>query len=240
MSTAFVTQLLAAARTHDITRNPFVQGVVAGRYPKTALCIYAQELVGLAAGFPALLATLLARCDHAEARRVILENLLEEEGAVSFSAAEGLVLAPERRHTALGERFVQALGADATGLKPAPSQWLLQELEQGRWLGPLAYVSVGVEANIPSTFRLLFAACRKHYGFQVEELEFLSEHFDADERHGINAATVIAAAATTTSAQQQALTGAQRGGAAWWHLHLRHARRLRTPVAEQSQAQAVC
>jgi pyrroloquinoline quinone (PQQ) biosynthesis protein C len=240
MSAAFVTQLLAVARAHDITRNPFVQGIVAGRYPKPALRAYAQDLVGLAAGFPALLATLLARCDHAEARQVILGNLLEEEGAVSFSAAEGLVLAPERCHTALGERFVRAMGADATELRPAPSQWLLQELEHGRWLGPLAYVSVGIEANIPDTFRLLFTGLREHYGLQVKELEFLSEHFDADERHGLNAATVIATAANTKAAQQEALTGAKRGGAAWWHLHLRHARRLRTLVSEQSRAQAVC
>jgi pyrroloquinoline quinone (PQQ) biosynthesis protein C len=65
------------------------------------------------------------------------------------------------------------------------------------------------------------------------DLEFLVEHFIADERHGAHGAELAALAATTNEQQQEALAGAQRGALAFWHFHQRHARLLRsqTPIA---------
>ena len=73
----FKHQLLAAGKVPEIIRHPFVRGIADGSYPKEALHFYAQELIALAASFPAQLATLFARCDNENARRVILQNLLE-------------------------------------------------------------------------------------------------------------------------------------------------------------------
>ncbi len=223
----FKQQLLAAGKVPEIIRHPFVRGIADGSYPKEALHFYAQELIALAASFPAQLATLFARCDNENARQVILQNLLEEEGVVSFGTATGLVIDPQRRHTALGARFLKAFGVD-NPTSPSPTgQWLTNELQAGRWLGPFAYLSIGIEANIPATFRLLYEGLHTHYGLCDEELEFFIEHFSADERHAEHGAAVAATAATTAAARLEALAGAQRGGQAWLHFHQRHARRLR-------------
>src|SRR5262245_47913868 len=136
MSAAFAAQLLSAVRTPDITHHAFVQGIAAGRYPKASLHAYLQELAALAKGFPATLATLLAHCDHEEARHLILENLLEEEGAVTYNAEDGLVIASYRSHSALAVRLAQAAGAQTAATMPPPGQWLSRELAEGRWLGP--------------------------------------------------------------------------------------------------------
>lgn len=234
MLTAFAKQLLAAGHVPEIIEHPFVRGIVEGRYPKESLYAYAQELIGLAAGFPARLAELFARCDHAEVRRVILENLLEEEGVVSFGAVNGLVIDPQRRHAAMGDRFLKALGAGCVPTPPPAGQWLTTELQAGRWLGPFAYFCVGIEANVPATFRLLAAGLRTHYGLHEEDLEYFTEHFIADERHGEHGAEIAAAAATTQALQQEALTGAQRGGQAWWHFHQQHMRRLRPQLVAKA------
>ena len=230
----FKQQLLAAGKVPEIIHHPFVRGIAEGSYPKGALHFYAQELIALAASFPAQLATLFARCDNENARRVILQNLLEEEGVISFGTSASLVIDPPKRHAALGERFLKALGIDNLTTPPPTGQWLTNELNAGRWLGPFTYFSVGMEANVPVTFRLLYEGLRTHYGLCDEDLEYFIEHFIADERHAEHGAAVAAAAATTEALRAEAITGAQRGGQAWWHFHQQHARRLRNHLTARA------
>ncbi|MDX2034059.1 MAG: iron-containing redox enzyme family protein [Blastocatellia bacterium] len=228
MSDALAVQLLEAARSPDITRNEFVRGIAEGRYPKTALGEYARDLQALAGALPPTLAMLYSRCDNERARRVLLENLLEETGVVAFDSQAGLQIASERVHVAMAARFLNATGADAgDAAAPSSGEWISRELAQGRWLGPFAYICIGIEANVPPAFRLLYAGLRSHYGFSEDDLTFFIEHFIADEKHGAHGAQVAAAAADTDARRQEAFRGAQRGALAFWHLHQRHARRLR-------------
>ncbi|MFN0084400.1 MAG: iron-containing redox enzyme family protein [Blastocatellia bacterium] len=232
MSDGLAAQLLDAARAPDITQNAFVQGIAEGRHPKTALRDYARELAALAGNLPSVLARLYSHCDDDRARRVLLENLLEETGVASYDSSAGLVIAPHRIHVGMAARFLRATGADATDMTSrASGEWLTGELDRGRWLGPFAYVCVGIEANVPRAFRLLFAGLRAHYGFSDEDLEFFTEHFIADEKHGALGAGVAAAAAGTDALRQEAFRGARRGALAFWHLHQRHARRARSAGA---------
>ena len=233
MSQTFAAQLLETVKTPDITQNALLQGIVNGRYPKAALRPFIADLTALAASLPPTLASLYALCDKEQVRQALLENLLEEIGAASYQPQTGLLLAPERHHTALAVRLARALGVvDVRVAKPPTGQWISGELRQGRWLGSFAYICVGIESNVPRAFRLLYEGLRKHYGVAEADLEFLAEHFIADEKHGAHGAELAAFAATTTEQQQEARHGAQRGALAFWHFHQRHARLLRaTPAA---------
>jgi len=228
MTAGFITELLMASATPDITRSSFIQAVARGECPVPILASYAAEMAALAKGFPDRLAAILGNCDHPDARRAILSNILEEEGVVSYRSESGLILDPDKRHSAMATRFAMAAGTSRPEPAARSSQWVNEKLAGGRWLGPFAYVSVGFEANIPRTFRLLVDGLRAHYGFTASELEFFIEHLTADEKHGSDGAAIAASAATTAELREEALTGARRGALAWWHFHENHARRLRS------------
>jgi pyrroloquinoline quinone (PQQ) biosynthesis protein C len=229
LNSEFERQLFKAARESEITTNPFVLGVRDGRCPTEALRDYATDLAILASGFPRVLSSILACCDAPDVRRALLANLLEEEGVVSFQSGAGLLIEPQRHHGAMAWRLARAAGAnesDAPQLETG-SRWLSEELHAGRWIGPLAFITLGYEAHVPPTFRLLLEGLRQHYHFAEADLVFLTEHLDADERHGAEGAALIARVAVTAELQAQAIAGARRGAKDWHLFHRKHARALR-------------
>lgn len=222
--TAFADELLAISRPFDIRDSPFLRGVERGTCPPEVVRDYAIYIMAAAFAFPNVLAAILTACDDTAVRKVILGNLLEEEGVVAYAPGQGVTVEDGRRHGRMAERFARAAGASGAGIAAAQirrSRWFDQALRDGNWLGAFTYFSVGYEANVPQTFRLLAGPLERHYGLPRPDLEFLYEHMEADVRHGEESAALIAAAATTEALRQQAREGARRGGRAWWEMHRR-------------------
>lgn len=220
--------LQSSANRIDANLHPFTCSIRDGVYPATGLKSYAADLAVTVSAFSRSLAAIFAHCEDPEVRRMLLENLLEEEGATSFQPEDGLIVDAKQRHSDLAWRFARAAGETAD--KPPHSTmipgWFRRQLNAGHWLGPLAYVVIGYEANIPPTFRVLLEGFRQHYGFSEEDLAFFTVHTIADERHSAQGASVIVNAATTPELKRQALEGARRGASAWWQFHLHHHRAL--------------
>lgn len=223
--TDLVDALLAAARPAPIENHPFVTAIREGALSRETVRNYAVAIAAVGGAFPYRLASVLALCDHRDIRRSLISNLLEEEGVVGYTPGQHVDVNPARRHGEMGRRFARAAGAtdaDVDAVSPRPARWFGEAIQRGNWLGAFAYFAVGQEANVPPTFRLIIDPLIEHYGFAREDLEFLTEHFEADERHGLEAAHLIAGAADTDEARQRALEGARRGGVAWWALHRTH------------------
>ncbi len=221
-ATDFADSLLAIARPAPAESNPVVAGLVAGRLSRDVVRRYGIALAAIAESFPRRICAVLAICDDDDGRRSLMNNLLEEEGVTRFVPAEGMQIDAERRHGVMGRRFARAAGATDAEIDAAPSQparWFTDALRAGDWLGAFSFFSIGFEANVPATFRAIVEPLTAHYGFTAHELEFLYEHFTADERHGLDAAHLIARAATTEALRARAREGARRGGAAWWAFH---------------------
>jgi len=219
---SFPAALLDAARPFDMAASPFVQQVQRGTCERETLRKWAITIYAMAARFPRTLSAVLSVCEDRAVRRFILRNLAEEEGLVSFGAGGAAKFDDAMHHTTLAARFAQAAGASDDDLRAArvePSRWFRAALDSGNWIGPTAFFSVGVEANVPRTFSLLIDPLARHYGFSSEALTFLVEHLGADERHGVEAADLMAAVASTPAMQEQALEGARRGGTSWWTFH---------------------
>ena len=126
----------------------------------------------------------------------------------------------------MARRFAAAAGVDAETLTRAQrqeSRWYRDAAASGDWIGAFAYFAIGYEANVPESFRLIYPALIEHYGFAEEDLEFLTEHMTADERHGREAAEMLAEV-TSEAERERALEGARRGGMAWWVIHRNLAR----------------
>lgn len=220
--TDFAESLLASARIAPVERNPIVAGISEGSLSRDTVRRYSIALTAIAESFPQRISSVLSICDDQGVRRALLGNLLEEEGVVGFVPAEGVRIDPERRHGVMARRFARAAGATEAQLDAAssePARWFADALRQGDWLGAFSFFSIGFEANVPATFRSLVEPLTAHYGFTGHELEFLYEHFTADERHGMEAAHLIARSATTDALRSRAREGSRRGGVAWWAFH---------------------
>jgi pyrroloquinoline quinone (PQQ) biosynthesis protein C len=221
-ATEFAESLLASARVAPAETNPIVAGVIDGRLSRETVRRYAVAIAAMAESFPRRISSVLAFCDDDAVRQSLLGNLLEEEGVVGFVPAEGVRIVPERRHGVMGRRFAHAAGATEAEIDAAssePARWFTDALRKGDWIGAYTFFAIGFEANVPATFRMLVEPLTAHYGFTAHELEFLYEHFTADERHGAEAALLIAGAANTEARRASAREGARRGGAAWWAFH---------------------
>ncbi|MDP9195021.1 MAG: iron-containing redox enzyme family protein [Acidobacteriota bacterium] len=225
--------LLAVARRGPMETNPFVQAVVRGEISREEIKNFAIFLTTVAAVFPKRIAAVLAICDDAEVKRSLLGNLLEEEGVVAYVPGEGVRIDYERAHTSLARRFARAAGASEVEIDAhtvPPVRWFEERIRMGDWMGAFAHFSIGYEANVPATFRLLMEPLLTIYGFREHDLEFLTEHFIADERHGIEAADLIERVAVSGEARARALEGARRGGHAWWHILRAHLRPAAAPA----------
>ena len=214
--------LLAAARPAPIETHPFVATLRDGVMSPEAVREYAVAIARIGIAFPYRIAAVLAICDDPDIRRSLISNLLEEEGVVGYVPGEHVRIEPSRRHGEMARRFARAAGAtdaevDAVTLRQA--RWFSEALERGDWLGAFAYFAIGQEANVPATFRLILDPLMQHYGFRRDDLIFLTEHFEADERHGVESAHLIGRVAASDEARERALEGARRGGMAWWALH---------------------
>lgn len=220
-NTEFAATLLAVARRGPMETHPFLQAFVRGDISREEIKAFAIFLTTLATLFPKRIAAVLAICDDPEVKRSLLGNLMEEEGVVAYAPGEGVRIDQDRAHSSLARRFARAAGAsedeiDAHTLPPA--RWFEERIRVGDWLSSFAYFSIGHEANVPATFRLLMDPLVTIYAFREHDLEFLTEHFIADERHGIEAADLIERVATTSESRARALDGARRGGRAWWEI----------------------
>jgi pyrroloquinoline quinone (PQQ) biosynthesis protein C len=218
---SFAEALLRSARPRPIAENPFVLALSRGACSTSQIQAYARMIAVAAIGFPRVLSNVLAFCDRPQIRQSLLGNLLEEEGVVAYRSAEGVVIDPARSHAAMARRFAAAAGVDAAELAASPSnesRWYREVARNGDWISAFAYFSIGYEANVPQSFRLIHRALLDHYGFAEDDLVFLTEHMTADERHGRDAADMLASV-TNPSERQRALQGARRGGNAWWMIH---------------------
>lgn len=217
--TDFAEILLSAARPAGAA-DPFVEALVDGRASRDVIRRYVVALTVMASVFPRRLAAILSICDEDEIRHSLIANLLEEEGVAAWDPAGGLRVAPERRHCEMARRLARAAGASDAEIRDAAmnireSRWFSNAIDSGDWIGAYAYATVGHEGNVPKTFRQLIPPLIERYGFARGDLIFLTEHCEADERHGSESAQAIARVSRTDEARARALEGARRGGAAW-------------------------
>lgn len=220
-------RLWDVARREDVANAALVRAVRDGSCPRSVAQAYMTELAELASGFPSVLASIVALCPDRRTRLTVLANLLEEEGVERFEA-HGAMVAPEAsNHGVMALRVARALGAphDAP-LRHLRSAWMDSALARGEWLGALAFVTVGFEANVPPVFAELADGFRIHYGCSDEDLAYLLHHVGADAEHAADGIAVLAELARSERSQAEALEGARHGVRAWTHLHRKYAHRI--------------
>lgn len=206
-----------------VTAYPFEQTrmhrlISSGRCPLPLLRRWARSACRTAEVFCPFLAELAEKAPDREARLMILENLMEEEG-IFLSPTRGLVVRPDQRHVALAMRFVRACGAEENGDDSAnvvhslgPARTLLAE---GRWLEAVSFALIGQELGFATTCTVMFHMLRR-IGFSERDLVFFAIHGEADLAHGRQALDLVMDRAVTADAQRSCLAAAEWGARYWF------------------------
>jgi pyrroloquinoline-quinone synthase len=162
--------------TH-LLKHPFYQAWNDGSLPMENLREYAVQYSHHVAAFPRYLSATHSLCESAQARKVLLENLVEEEGG-------------EVNHPELWARFADGLGVRRSELNDAPAGQAVGVLIEtfmrnaqtsyARGLGALyAY-----EHQVPEIAKFKQDALKKHFGVSdPRALMFFAVHEKADIEH---------------------------------------------------------
>lgn len=216
----FEARLISAADEGDLFGLRLLRLLESGRCPAPVAQKYATSVVRGARNFIRTLTVLIDTAPDVEAKLILLENLMEEEG-IALRRGHGLVVLPQRHHVALAERFAIAVGADLPDRDEAggiDSDKAIRLAGQGRWVEAVSFLLVGQEAGFaPLSARMHAAFLRM--GYPVEELRFFQVHMTADERHGAEALALVSARASSRAEQDAAILAAAAGRRDWLRRH---------------------
>lgn len=216
---AFEARLLDAVAAWPYVRTRFYRALASGRCPRPVLQTYARSTHLSASLFCASIAELVKQAPDSQARLILLENLMEEEGIV-LRADRGLVLRADQSHPALALRFVHATGADELSLGDATHATGEGRdlIRQGRWVEAVAHLLVGQELKFSEVSGVWFDLLRA-YGFADRDLAFFAVHTEVDCAHGRQALDLVLDRARSRAEQEAAIGAAGRGARAWFEFH---------------------
>jgi pyrroloquinoline-quinone synthase len=219
----FEQALLAAIAPWPIERTRFYRALTTRRCPPSLLRRYARSTYLGATLFCSTIADLVDKAPDRDARLILLENLLEEEG-IHLNARRGLVVRPEARHPALALRFLRATGVEDMSEEDAFGDGLhatgpgRDMLAEGRWLEAVAFLLIGQELKFATTAELLLKALGRQ-GFSDRDLAFFAVHIEADAEHGQQALDLVLDRAATAHDQQACIAAAGAGARHWFDSH---------------------
>ncbi|MEK6259153.1 MAG: iron-containing redox enzyme family protein [Planctomycetota bacterium] len=213
----FRTELMNRASSWEMSENPLVQGVQAGRFSREALAIYGRRLEVITELFPRLLAHLMAICPNWTLRQHSLANLMEEE---AFFFKKGQLTGSESKsHLGLVRRFQAHLPPPPEDSWHNENRQLTRWLAEGAWPAVAAFLFIGMEHSTPSTFEKIIPALRTHYSLSDYALNYFIVHLGADVIHSARGADMLAAHCHDAESQALALEGASLGGRSWYLFH---------------------
>lgn len=209
----------AAVDARAMLKHPFYQAWSEGRLNQDVLKAYAAQYFHHVEAFPQAVSAVHANCPDRDGRRLLAENLAEEEGL-----GEG-----KSDHATLWMDFAEGLGAtreEVTGVDLEPETQGL--IDAFRTLSRRSYASglgalYAYESQLPAVASTKIEGLDRFYGVKdADTIRFFSVHEKADVEHsavcrelldrlsGEEKAEALAAADQLASALQGFLTGVGR------------------------------
>ena len=160
--------------------HPFYQAWTQGRLPLDTLRAYARQYFHHVEAFPRAVSAVHSLCDESDGRRMLTENLAEEEG----------IELGKQAHSSLWLMFAQGLGESevevrSTTLNPETEALI----ETFRRLSHRSYASglgalYAYESQFPAVAKAKIEGLVENYGIRDEEtLRFFRVHETADVEH---------------------------------------------------------
>ena len=195
----------------SLLKHPFYQAWTKGTLPLDSLKEYAAQYYHFENAYPRFLSGVHHRCDDAQVRQLLLDNLWDEEHG-------------EENHVELWLRFCDALGLDrneVTSGRPSEATRELVETftelttEEPPAAGATALYSF--ESQVPGVAREKIRGLRDFYGLDGDEqVSFFSVHEALDIEHADAERQMVGTLAASDSDQTAAVDGAGRATDALW------------------------
>lgn len=213
-SAAFFHALDARVDRYDLLQHAYYQAWSAGELTREDLREYAAEYWHHVSAFPAYLSGLHSRLPDGKLRRVVLENLADEEG---MGGRDG------RPHSDLWMDFAKGMGAQETEVRErelgAETRALLRHFRDAMTATPAAALAAlyAYESRVPAIAGTKAEGLEKHYAADAATRRYFTVHTTADVHHAQVWRDALAAElAARPEETEAALTAAEDAARALW------------------------
>lgn len=177
----FLDRLEARIAPFHLLTHDFYQAWSAGELTRDDLRAYAAEYWHHVSAFPTYLSALHSRLEDSELRRMVLSNLVDEEGIDALD---------RRPHSALWMDFARGMGATETEvhtreLQPESAALIAafrNFAQQGSAAAALAAFYT-YESKVPAIAKEKAAGLQKHYAADAATCRYFTVHETADVYH---------------------------------------------------------
>ena len=182
------TAIDAKVAERAMLKHPFYQAWTEGRLPLDTLGAYARQYFHHVEAFPRAVSAVHSACEDRDGRRMLAENLAEEEG----------IDAGKQDHATLWLMFACGLGESEAAVRAQPLNPETQALiDTFRRLSRRSYASglgalYAYESQFPAVAGAKIEGLIDRYGIQDEEtLRFFRVHESADVEHSAVCRTLL-------------------------------------------------
>ncbi|MGH2675712.1 MAG: CADD family putative folate metabolism protein [Actinomycetota bacterium] len=194
-------------RRHLLT-HPFYTKWVAGTLPREAIQDYARQYYAFESEFPRFLSAIHTRTERADVRRIVLDNLWDEEHG-------------EENHAELWLRFAEGVGverADVDAAEPTPAtRSLVETYRRSAEASPVAGLAAihAYERQVPQVARAKLDGLKAHYGVEDDRT---TRFWDVHERLDVEHAGAEREVLTDLGSEdpEAAVRATDQALEAWW------------------------
>lgn len=171
---------------YSLLKHPFYQSWQQGELTQATLQCYSRQYLHHVDAFPRYLSMIHSQCTDLNDRRVIMGNLMDEEGFNGTAA-----------HPILWENFAIGLGVNKDEVRAEPFTNTQKLCDTFARLASSSYAAglgalFAYERQIPEIAKTKIDGLKKFYGINdAATLEFFEVHQQADEWHSAEVAALI-------------------------------------------------
>lgn len=211
----FEAALRGLIRAKPFNEHPFFREVREGRATREQLADWMCEFLAFGRANTWILTAIHSNCPDLNARRMMVENLIDEETNRQCGSEP---------HPLLGLRFAQALGRsedEVWNWEPSVTMkmgiaWNMQMARRTPWQLAMAATAGPGEIPFSPAAKDFAAGCLKHYGMTDDEVEFFTVHVEGDAEHGDVAMKIVTSYANTPEKRQECYQAWKDGVDVWY------------------------
>lgn len=212
----FKKAIIDAIDERNILKHPFYQKWNEGRLTREELREYSKQYYRFVENFPLFVSSVHSNCIDKDVRKMIMENLADEEGFKSNSI----------NHPQLWLNFCKALDVDEKTIDETKISKGVESMINGFYelckngdykIGLAALLSY--EYQIPEVSKVKIEGLAKYYNIALPEaIEFFTVHQKADIFHSRDEMNVLLENCTNENDQKNVLDTINKGTSLYWQM----------------------